>query len=112
MKNTVKTNDATTVSFETFKKLNFFDTNNIYQREPSCFNGMVRFKKYRVTIEPIEESDEVYAARLQELWDNSDNHHDSQPLEKAAASIGYEFTTKRGSKINTKNLTNNDNTAE
>lgn len=116
MKNTDSNDHSLTLSFETFKKFSFFEQNTMAQNQPSCFNGFVRFKKYKITIEEVEESDQVYAERLQKLWDDSDNHHDYEPLVKAAKSIGYKFTTPRGSnlvgKTVTHNTENNDNTEE
>lgn len=70
---------------ETFNKpFNFH-----IQREPSAFNGDVRFRKYRITVEVIEEPQEVLESRLQKLWDECDNFHHWQPLKNAAKSIGY-----------------------
>lgn len=59
------------------------------QKEPSCFNGWVRVKKYRITVEEVVEPVDVIAERLQKLWDDCDNHHNWQPLKNAADSIGY-----------------------
>lgn len=64
--------------------------------EPSCYNGDVRFKRYKITVEPIEEPVEVYQERLQKLWDDSDNYHHSNPLQNAAKSIGYVLIGERG----------------
>lgn len=86
------------ISFETFRKVGSYERSNLELKEPSCFNGFVSIKKYKITIEEVEEPKEVLAARLQEMWDKSDNHHNWQPLVNAAKSIGYEFTTGFGSK--------------
>lgn len=67
-------------------------------REPSCFNGEVAFERYRVTVERIEEPDEVLVARLVDLWETSDNIHDAPPLQKAAKWLGASLTTGRGSR--------------
>jgi len=61
------------------------------QRDPSCFNGRVMVRKYRVTIELIEEPREVIAARLQDLWERCTNSHQRNPLRCAAAEIGLEL---------------------
>jgi len=84
--------------FETYRQIGNWEIGKLEQLEPSCFNGMVRFRKTKITIEPIEEDKEVLAERLQKLWDESDNHHDSVPLEIAARSIGYELKGSRGNK--------------
>lgn len=68
------------------------------QLEPSSFNGDVRFRKYRITVEEIEEPNEVLAGRLQKLWDECDNYHHWTPLKEAAASIGYTLIGQVGSK--------------
>lgn len=59
------------------------------QKEPSSFNGEVRFRKTRITIEQIDEPKQVLEARLQKLLDECDNYHHWEPLKKAAKSIGY-----------------------
>lgn len=76
------------ISFETFRKIGSYEAMNLKQDEPSCFNGMVRLKKYKVTIEEIDEPIEVYKQRLQKMWEACDNHHHYEPLKNAANSIG------------------------
>lgn len=56
-----------------------------------CFNGIVAVRKYRVTIEEVEEPVEVVAERLRKLWRESDNHHHTHPLLSAAKKIGVEL---------------------
>lgn len=70
---------------------------DLRQEEPSCFNGEVRFRKYRVTFERVDEPHEVLAARIQTLWDTTTNHHHTDSLRNAAASIGYKLVGERGS---------------
>ena len=65
---------------------------------PFCFNGRVAIKRYRVTVEIIEEPVSVYGERLEKLWVESCNHHDWRPLKAAAAEIGYVFKSPVGSK--------------
>jgi hypothetical protein len=86
-----------TICFETFKKISAYDESNLRQKDASCFNGMVRIHKFKVTIEPIEEPKEVLAERLQKLWDECDNSHHWTPLHKAAKEIGYELKGSSGS---------------
>jgi len=89
---------SSTVSIETFRKIGSWELSNLTNKEPSCFNRDVSFKKWKVTIEPIEEPIEVYQERLQKLWDECDNHHNWQPLKSAADSIGYTLSGSAGSK--------------
>jgi hypothetical protein len=55
---------------------------------PDSFNGSVHIRKYKVTVEMVDEPIEVIQARIQELWDNCDNHHQWQPLQYMAACYG------------------------
>ena len=77
--------------FETFRRLGNWEASNLKQREPSCWNGVVSVRRYRITIEEIEEPVEVIAERLRDLWRNSDNYHHYEPLQKAAREIGIEL---------------------
>lgn len=61
------------------------------QIEPSCFNGMVRVRRYRVTVEEIEEPKEVIAGRLLKLWRECDNSHHYSPLMAEAKRVGVEL---------------------
>jgi len=92
--------------FETFSRVGSYDVSRMTESKPFCFNGVVRFKKLKVTIEEVEEPIEVYQERLQNLWDESTNYHDYKPLNDAAESIGYKFKNEKGSK-NKKNQPNN-----
>lgn len=59
------------------------------QLEPSCFNGIVRIDRYRITIEKIEEPFEVLRDRLIKLWrDTEYNSHYWDPMRKCADQIG------------------------
>lgn len=55
---------------------------------PTCFNGNVSFRQYRVTVEQVSEPVEVLFERLREMWRKCDNHHHWWPLQAAAKSIG------------------------
>ncbi len=59
--------------------------------EPSSFNGIVQVETYRITVEKIPESNEVYAARVRKLWRKCDNHHHRDPLRQAAKKYGVEL---------------------
>lgn len=86
------------ISFETFRKIDTYEINGLTQKEPSCFNGDVRIHKYKVIVEPINESKEILAERLQKLWDECDNTHHWTPLKNAANRIGYELRGSAGNK--------------
>lgn len=86
------------ISFETFKSFGAWERGHLEQKNPSCFNGFVNFRKRRVTVELIEESTEVLAERLQKMWDECNNRHNWGPLESAAESIGYKLIGSPGTK--------------
>ncbi len=86
------------ISFETFMPMGAYEEGSLRKNDPSCFNGMVRIKKYKITCELIEEPKEVYAERLQKLWDESDNHHNHFPLQSRAQKLGIELKGSFGSK--------------
>ena len=85
---------------ETFKQVGNYWLDNLKFNadKPDCFNGIVSIKRYRVTVELIEEPIGVYQERLQKLWDESDNHHHWQPLKISAKEIGYELKGNLGNK--------------
>ncbi len=70
--------------FETFERPYFPHQG---REEPSVFNGMVNAERYRITIEKIEEPNEVIAERLMKLWRACDNHHNREPLKAMAERI-------------------------
>lgn len=80
-----------TIQFETFANVNAMGMGYLTQDNPSCFNGMVRVVKYKVTIEEVPETDETIRDRIQELWDKCDNIHHRAPLRKVAAKYGLEL---------------------
>ncbi len=89
---------SSSISFETFRKLSSYDISNIKKDEPSSFNGNIEFRKYKITVEPVDESFEVLSERLQLMWDKCDNFHHWDPLKAAAKSIEYELQDSPGSK--------------
>jgi hypothetical protein len=60
---------------------------------PRVWNGVVSVRRYRVTAELIEESDDVIRERLRVLWRTSDSHHHRDPLRAAARRLGLELDT-------------------
>jgi len=87
------------IVMETFSEPHQYAIKNMKQDCPSCFNGIVEVRKYRITVELIDEPNEVIAARIQALWDNCDNHHHWDPLRFAAKEIGYELQGNHGNKL-------------
>lgn len=82
------------VSFETFRHISAYTQDGLNQTEPSCWNGFVSVRKYRVTIEEIEEPIEVIQARLIKLWRECDNHHHYGPLRSAAMRYGLALNSE------------------
>ena len=95
-----KPKDEYPIEFETFRKINSYQIDNLISPEPSCYNGFVNIRRYKVTIESIDEPTDVLADRLQKLWDENDNMHNYKPLMEAAKRIGYTFKTSFVSKRN------------
>lgn len=62
--------------------------------EPDCFNGIVHYRRHRITVELVEEPEEVLHARLITLWRNCDNHHSWIPLKNAAAQHGLDLKSE------------------
>jgi len=73
---------------------------------PYCFNGAAHVFRYRVTIERIEEPAEVLRARIQDLWETSDNSHDMPALKAAAAEAGVEIAPAQWSSRRPRKETN------
>ena len=77
--------------FETFRDIGQHEILRMTQNEPSCFNGIVRVTKVRVTIEDVQEDDDVIRARLKKLWDECKNPHHWHPLKVMANKYGMDF---------------------
>jgi len=80
---------------ETFQPVDSWREEQLTKKEPWCFNGWVGIKKYRITIEEIQEPKDVLAARLRKLWRECDNHHHWRPLQGVAKEIGIELTHEK-----------------
>ena len=89
---------SSSTSFETFRSIGSYEIGNLTQKEPTSFNGDVRIKKYKITIEEVIEPQEVYEQRIQELWDKCDNMHHYTPIKNTAKKLGYELKGNQGSK--------------
>ncbi len=79
------------ITFETFREPSAYTIDGLTCTEPSCFNGWVQVRKWRITIESVDEPTEAIHARLQDLWDHCDNWHHAGPLKTAAKAAGYEL---------------------
>jgi hypothetical protein len=75
-------------SFDTFQWLDGYRESQMRQDEPYVWNGMVGVRKFRITVEPVDEPVDVLRQRVQDLWDKCDNHHNWQPLQAVATSLG------------------------
>jgi hypothetical protein len=80
-------------------KESFLKPHNDFTLEnPRVFNGVVNVRRWRITVELIDESPEVIYARLLDLWERSDNYHDMLPLQKAAQELGMTLPSNTFSK--------------
>lgn len=85
-----------TESIETFHDPRGYRLSQMKRDEPSCFNGVVSVRKYRVTVELVDEPDEAIRERIQKLWDECDNSHHWDPLRYAAKEYGLELEFPAG----------------
>ena len=85
--------EPTHIEFETFRKVDAYARSQMEVPHPSCWNGDVRVRRYRVTIELIDEPVEIIQARLIELWAHEDNPHRMDPLCAEAARHGLNLRT-------------------
>lgn len=86
-------------SFETFRPIEYYSIREWTQNEPSSFNGEIKIRKYKITIEVIDEPIEVLQQRLQKLWDECDNMHHWRPLQEAAEKLGYTLVCSPGNSL-------------
>lgn len=77
---------------ETFRRLDEYTINQFQNDNPSVWNSEVSVRRYRITIEEIEEPKEVIIERLQKLYNETTNHHHWMPLEAVARSYGVTLT--------------------
>ena len=79
------------MTFETFRKFDDYILERLISSEPTCFGGVVNVTRFRVVVEEIPEPKEAIQARLQKLWDESDNMHHMKPLQREAERLGVEI---------------------
>jgi hypothetical protein len=87
------------ISFETFRNIGLYEITNLKRDYPTCFNGQVSVLKYKITVEQIEEPNEVYVERLNKLWAECDNSHHWTPLRLLARKYGAELNMDDVGKI-------------
>lgn len=80
---------AESQSFESFMEPGWsFRLLHHPHNKPSTFNGVVRVRKYRYSVEPVEEPVEAIHERLRKLWAECDNYHLRFPLQVKAKEYG------------------------
>ncbi len=89
----------TRLEVETFRDIRPFHLDQLIASAPSCFNGRVQVRRWRVTAELIEEPIEIIRQRIRQLWWECDNHHHATPLMQAAESYGFKLNPAEFGKI-------------
>jgi len=70
-----------------------------FLKVPTCFNGMIRLQRYRITVEEVDEPIEVQRERLIHMWRTSErNHHHWSPFKAVANQLGMDFERDLGLK--------------
>lgn len=65
---------------------------NVYLASKPSFCNSLRLHRIRVTVEVIEEPNEVLAERLRELWETTPyNHHHTDTMRAEARKLGIEL---------------------
>ncbi len=77
-----------TTQFETFKDFDKYDIGELKWYRPSCRNGDIHITKYRITIEVVEEPDEVIMDRIRRLWKETTNSYEREELLAVAQGYG------------------------
>lgn len=83
-------------SFETFRQIGPNQIANLTSPEPYAFNGGINVLKYKVTIELVEESKDIYEQRLQRLWDVCDNPNYYKSFIDISKEMGIKLTCTAG----------------
>ncbi len=63
------------IEFETFRDISSYEVGNLKRDKPSSIN-FLSYKKFKITIEPIEESNEVYIERLNNMLLVADGYNE------------------------------------
>lgn len=84
------------VVFETFRDMRGdYHVESMTKKEPSCFNGIVSVRKFRITIEVVDEPVEVIQERIRKLKRESTNYHEWGPLRAAGKKYGIDLDEER-----------------
>ena len=78
--------------FETYNEISEYTKINLISNEPTCFNGMVRVRRYKVSVELIDEDEDIIRARIQKLWDECSNTHNWDGLKSEAKKYGLKLS--------------------
>ena len=83
--------NVSNTSFETFRNMseNYWK-NSLKQDKPSSVNSL-SYRKYKVSIELIEETSEVLIERLLDLLSKTTNHYHASPIKSELRRLGYEI---------------------
>lgn len=87
-------NPSTT--FETFYAIDHATIRSLQRDAPYICAGSVSYRKYRVTVELIDEPKSILAERLEDMWANTTNCHHAEALHKAAKAIGIKLQLPYG----------------
>lgn len=67
------------------------------ENEPSFVNNL-RYRKWRITAELVDEPLEVLQERLQKMWEQDTNWHHGSRYEAEAQALGFELQGRMGEK--------------
>jgi hypothetical protein len=81
-------------TFQTFFPVGTHNIRDWTQSKPSSFNALIRVKKYRVTIEEVQEPEDVIIDRLVELYKNADSYRERAAIEDYAEACGFNIDWK------------------
>lgn len=93
----MKTNSKPIV-FETFREVGSYEAHSWTQSEPSAMNRRCRVRKYRVTIELVDEPLEAIQERITQLYIDCDNWHNIGCIVAEAKKYGLTEDDLRGAK--------------
>lgn len=83
------------VVFETYRDCRgAWDQHQWTVDKPNAFNGGLNYRRFKVTVEIIDEPRKVLIARLRALWAENDNHHNWACMQAEAKELGIELDFK------------------
>jgi hypothetical protein len=82
---------------ETYKNPVYWMPTDITEGHPTCIEGVVNIRKYRVTCHIIDEPKAVLCARLQDLWGKASSTQDIEYLKFEADLLDYQLQGEPGS---------------